>query len=1662
MNAQSYQHPIPEEKKIKSIQFGLLSPSNIERLAVCEITKSNQLGMDEMPSDNDLNDLRMGPIDKNTKCKTCKCKNYNDCPGHFGYIKLVKPVYHVGFFDQIIKVLKCICWNCHRLLINDYDIYTRLLRIKNPKERQLKVYNLIKNKSKKCKERKKDCDKDEKYNPKEDPYYKKGCNHNQPLFKKENLKIKIDFTNTKIEKDMDSEEENIRYINPEEVLKIFSDISDLDLFLLGFDNTYSHPEWMIIKNLIVCPPQVRPSVIESSLISQDDLTNQYKNILISNENLKQVINNNYYNSKQEFDDLQMNVATLMKNNLSYAKALKKNGEPIKSLFDRLIGKEGRIRQHLMGKRVNFSARSVISPDPNIELNEVGVPLSIAMNLTFPEIITDFNIKRLEKLVENGPTKYPGANRVITDDGKQYFKYTKKIKKGFIIERHMQDGDFVIFNRQPSLHKMSMMGHRVRILPYSTFRLNLSVTTPYNADFDGDEMNLHFPQSLETISEIKNIMHVPYQIVTPQTNKPIMGIVQDALIGCKIFTERDNFLTLDQVNNLLIWIKDFDITKIPMPCIMKPKPLWSGKQIFSLILPKELNIENFREDTPEEFEDKLNLMDNFIQIKNGELLQGIICKQTVGASKDGIVDDIWKRINPRKAKEFLGNCQKIINNFLLIKGWTVGISDMICDPNIKSEISKIIGNMKKDIEKKLNEAQLGELKSQPGKNTIESFEYQANEILNNAENEAGKLVQNSLNPRNHLKNMVSSGSKGNKTNLMQIIAFAGQQNVEGKRIPFNFKNRTLPHFVKDDYRAQSKGFVEHSFIDGLNPQEFFFHAMGGREGIIDTSVKTAQTGYIQRRLIKALEDIMVNYDGTVRNSLGQITQFLYGEDGIAGEFIEDQKFETLLLDNDELEKNYKFHEKNKKYELFDGFNEFLENSVVNELKDEELNHILNELDKEYEQIKQDRDFVRDHILKDLDNSIHIPLNINKIIALSEAKYKINRFHKSNLNPLFVLQKVKELKKNLKSLKGTDPSSFTLFNMVLNYSLSTKNIIFKHRLNKEAFNFICEQIIIQFEKAIVNPGEMVGSLAAQSIGEPTTQMTLNTFHLAGVKSANVTLGVPRLIEILNASKEIKTPSMTIYLKEKKEYSQKEIYKLIREIEYTPLINIVSLSEIYYEPDIRKAITKDDKEFIDNYFEIEWENIKKNQNFISPWLWRFVLDENYFNPDKDIMKDIEDIIRKSFKNGNILIIHSYNQSKQKVFYIRLEGNEKLKEKKQTEHMSFEHIKNFEKSMLNTISIYGIKSIKKVYTNNIKKISFDKNTGKQILIEKSKENGEKEKEIPEETILETDGSNLSELFEFEEIDFKRTISNDINDIFKVLGIEAVRKIILDEIRNVIEPYDIYINYRHISILCDYMTQKGYLTSITRYGLKKGEFGPLRKATFEETIKIFLEAGIFSEKDELKGVSESILLGKLSKLGTGCFDLLLDLDRLKYNIINSGNDNSDINSGYNLNKGQTPFIHHSPEINSSSSPEYNPNNIFYGNPMPYASSANNPSNINQNQNAVLPNNLLNNQFSINDNKNIYSPISPANPFFVGADNNSQNYIQGTGGGIYNISPNLSDNDNTSHYQPISQGIFQTNPNYNITSINNSSPFINKVDENQEEEEEEEEENNEDNEENNE
>ena len=1725
-------HSNAELKRVKSIQFGLLSPEEIKAMAVCQVVNPRSFEDNGYPTEGGINDLRMGTTDKKL-CATCRC-NFKDCPGHFGYIHLKNPVFHVGFITECLKLLKCVCYNCSKVLIDDYDKYLEIKKIKNPKTRQLRIYNICKAKQK-CNDRiklkkKGELDNNEKQEePFADPFAKKGCHAQQPKYKRENLKIKIDTFN---KNDDENNQKNNEEITPLEVLNIFSKISEEELDFLGFDPKYSRPEWMIIQNLAVCPPQVRPSVsVDSSLRSQDDLTHQYNQILKANRELENESDRKagQTTSQNKFDSLQFNVATLMNNDLTSARAHKKSGQPIKAIYARLKGKEGRVRGNLMGKRVDYSARSVISPDPNLQVDELGVPLSIAMNLTFPEVVTDLNIDKLKKLVANGPTKYPGAKMIKSNDGKtvidlRYCKNTtdEHLEKGFIVERHMQNGDYVIFNRQPSLHKMSMMGHRVHILPYSTFRLNLSVTTPYNADFDGDEMNMHLPQSLESKSEIMNIMHVPKQIVSPQSNRPVMGIVQDTLIGCKLFTARDNFLTYEQTMNIVMWIDDFDIRNLPMPCIMHPKPLWSGKQIFSLILPEKLNLTRFREDTPNDLVDKLNLIDNFVQIKKGELLQGIICKKTVGASSGGIVHSIWTEVSPQKTIEFLGNCQKIINNYLLLSGWTVGISDIICDPETSEEVAKTLEEMKNNISEILTKAQTGKLESQPGKNMIDSFESMANSELNNAREKAGVLVQKSLLPKNHLKNMVSAGSKGNSTNISQIIAFVGQQNVEGKRIPFNFQNRTLPHFLKDDYKSESKGFVENSFLKGLTPQEFYFHAMGGREGIIDTAVKTSQTGYIQRRLVKALEDIMIKYDGTVRNSLGHLMQFLYGEDGMAGEYIEDQKFETLKMDDKTLARNYKFIEREEDdFNLFNDLKRFMEDSLIEELKRQDLSQLRLDLELEYDQIKNDRDYMRQKLLVSGDNSINIPVNIKTIITYAENDNNINIFSKSDLNPIIVIRKVKELKEELEIIKGNDKISkegqecaLTLFNMVLNYSLSTKNIIIKHRLNKKAFDFVCGEIKSKFEQAIVRPGEMVGSIAAQSIGEPATQMTLNTFHLAGVSSANVTLGVPRLKEVINIAKKLNTPSMSIYLKEKEDgYNNDEILELRGKVEHTSLLNIVSLSEIYYDPDIKNTIIEEDRDLIEEYMVILEEEIDLMKDNISPWVLRLVLNKDYLNIK---MQTIEEIIKNKVQHGKALVIHTRETSDEKKFRIRLLCKDDDEEKKER-IKSLEYLKMFENALLTEVSLCGIDSIKKVYVRNVKKIKYDENTGELIP----------PKNAPEESVLETDGTNLSKIFEVDEIDFRRTISNDINEIYKVLGIEAVRKSLVQELRNVLKPYGIYVNYRHISILCDLMTQKGFLTSITRHGLNRSEYGPIRKASFEETVEILLEAGIFSEKDELKGISENILLGKLTNVGTGHFDLLIDFKAFENENKRPDDDyqmeeaEEYINSNYeqNDNNMNTPVVQNTPIYNyghnniqfstydssgnftpapdyggsSLQSPFHNPSSIYKGEssfistPNPSqklvspASPDYNPQSEYNNLKTPRPYSPLANEEGYRVQSeyfgSAYSPRSPnmnsgSGTFYnrritqgTGTRGPNSSYSPTTpglvrpssgsspnyiqGSGIYNSSPKVQDSVNTSQYVPASPNYYPTSPNYG-SAINNASPFY-KQDKDDENEEEEDE-----------
>lgn len=626
-------------------------------------------------------------------------------------------------------------------------------------------------------------------------------------------------------------------LSASEACKILKNISPEDAQLLGFDVRWCKPEWLIISVLPVPPPHVRPSVEFNGQANQDDLTHQLANIVKSNITLENAITKGEPAEIQEqYEELlQHRVTAFFDNERSdQPQETQRSGRALKTISQRLKGKEGRLRGNLMGKRVNFSARTVITADPNLSIDQVGVPRSVASCLTVPTMVTPFNIEQMRELVMRGPGEYPGATHIIRSDGHRIDlrydngKNSQILEYGWTVERHLADDDIVLFNRQPSLHKMSIMGHRAKVLDWSTFRLNLSVTTPYNADFDGDEMNLHVPQSIVARADANELMMVPRNIVTPQSNRNVMGIVQDSLLAVCNMTKRGVFLTKDEVMHVMMWMPSWNGV-LPPPTILKPKQLWSGKQIFSLVVPN-INYKGTSMCGPASklpSENPLNLYDCDTLILNGELIQGTIDKAIVGAKAGSIVHMTWLDLGWEETRRFMNEVQMVTNAWMCKRSYTVGVADTVADETTMEAIHEALSEAKTNVGSTMLKAQKGTLAGQAGKSISEKFEMTVNGLLNVTIGTAGKAALGSLKERNAIKGTVNAGSKGSSNNISQIIACVGQQNVQGARIQYGFRQRTMPHFSKDDLGMESRGFVENSYLRGLSPSEFYFHAMGGR-------------------------------------------------------------------------------------------------------------------------------------------------------------------------------------------------------------------------------------------------------------------------------------------------------------------------------------------------------------------------------------------------------------------------------------------------------------------------------------------------------------------------------------------------------------------------------------------------------------------------------------------------------------------------------------------------------------------------------------------------------------------------------------------------------------------------------------------------------------------
>lgn len=854
-----------EEKIIKAIKFGILSPESIRKMSVTAIVTPDVYDEDGLPVEGGIMDPRLGVIEPGQKCSTCG-NTIASCPGHFGHLELVRPVIHVGFVKYIYDVLRATCRRCGRLKLPEDELNKYLDLLKRLEGRwpllARGLTDYVKRKAMKVME----C-----------PH----CGSRQ-------FKIKLEKPTTFIEEGP----EGPRRLWPTDVRSRLERVSNTDLRLLGHDPELSRPEWAVLTVLPIPAISVRPSILlETGVRSEDDLTHKLVDIIRTNERLRESISAGAPEVIIEdlWDLLQYHITTYFDNEAPGVPPAKhRSGRALRTLAQRLKGKEGRFRGNLSGKRVDFSARTVISPDPNLSVNEVGVPEEIAKILTVPERVTPWNIDVIRRYVLNGPYKHPGANYVIDPTGRRidlrYIKDLKAVaeslKPGYIVERHLVDGDIVLFNRQPSLHRMSIMAHVVRVLPGKTFRLHLAVCPPYNADFDGDEMNLHVPQSEEARAEARVLLLVQEHILSPRYGGPIIGGIQDYISGAYLLSSKTTLLTKEQVSDLVA--SSGYRGSIPEPAVLSPKVLWSGKQIISLLLPQDFNFRGKASISagPLKCDDEECLWDSYVVIKRGKLLLGVLDKRTLGAQQpENILHWIAKEYGNSFCREFMDRAFKLFLRYIEMRGFTMMLADVLLPSTAIKEINELLKEARKKVFELIEMYRRGELEPVPGRTLEESLEIKIMEVLADVRDEAGEIAAKYLDPFNNVFIMARTGARGNILNITQMAAILGQQSVRGERIRRGYGDRTLPHFKPGDIGPEARGFIRNSFVSGLTPIEMFFHAAGGREGLVDTAVRTSQSGYMQRRLINALQDLRVDYDLTVRTPGNEVVQLIYGEDGV---------------------------------------------------------------------------------------------------------------------------------------------------------------------------------------------------------------------------------------------------------------------------------------------------------------------------------------------------------------------------------------------------------------------------------------------------------------------------------------------------------------------------------------------------------------------------------------------------------------------------------------------------------------------------------------------------------------------------------------------------------------------------------------------------------------
>jgi DNA-directed RNA polymerase II subunit RPB1 len=974
-----------------------------------------------------------------------------------------------------------------------------------------------------------------------------------------------------------------------------------------------------------------------------------------------------------------------------------------------------------------------------------------------------------------------------------------------------------------------------------------------------EMNMHMPQNVMAESELRHLAAIPYQIISPAANSPIIGIYQDSLLGSYRMTRKNVTFSPSKAMDLLMMYPHVN-TKALRDAGKKI----SSFEVLSQIMPPLTMVYKTKlfEDG-EEYKDS----NNVLEIRNGKYTRGQLEKSVLGSTTKGILHRVFNDYGPKACADFNDNLQNVVTEYMKSSAYSVGVSDLIADKVTQEKIIQVITTQKTEVQALIDKVHLGVFENTTANTNIAEFETSVNNILNKATEQSGKIGRTSLDQNNRFLMIVNSGSKGSLINISQMISCLGQQNVDGKRIPYGFDSRTLPHYNKFDDSPNARGFIENSYISGLTAPELFFHAMGGRIGLIDTAVKTSQTGYIQRRLIKGLEDLKVEYDMTVRNNMGKIIQFAYGDDGFDSTKVENQSIPLVGMSVEDIYMHFDIIGINDQTsELLTVYAKSTA-SRMKKQKDDTKKKCQAYIDK---MLAARDDIVKGVFNNKNDNNVVLPVSLQNIIANIQGQLGLNSSSTVDITPLEAFELIED---NFKKMNQLAYAPLTrLFEIVYYYYLSPKELLVNKRFHRKGLTMLLDTICLKHKEALIHPGEMVGVIAGQSIGEPTTQLTLNTFHLSGVASkSNVTRGVPRIEEILRLTKNPKHPSLTVYLKTMDQNDKDKASNYATMMSHTRLVDVVKSIQICFDPNEQSTSITEDRQLMEQYYEFErimneCNGTSSNPDDIpqrSKWLIRMEMDAETLLDKNITMDDIHFAVSNSHFAGDVSCVYSDYNSDKLVFRIRMSNNIFTKGKKRGVADTLDQsdeiylLKNFQDSLLNNIVLRGINGIDNVLARKVQNMVI-------------KEDG---KYVTKDTwVLDTTGSNLMESLALDFIDPSRTLSNDIREVFDVLGIEAARQMIFNELSEVMEFSGVYINYHHLSLLCDRMTCNENMVPIFRSGLLSDNVGPIAKATFEVHTEVLLDAARHGEIDHMRGVSANVMCGQFGNYGTGSFQLVLDM----------------------------------------------------------------------------------------------------------------------------------------------------------------------------------------------